>query len=176
MRYAERRSGRAVGRDRQLQQPWYVGLPLPYPAARRVRSRNVRDGDGTGGEISDMSVIASETTAVETARRWATRILGIPLELKLLGANLIIVAIAVVVMWTQFSIAPIRAEGVAILFMSLAVAAGVNFALVKLALKPVKDLELTAKRVSQGRFGERVPPSAVADRSLVHLANTMNEM
>lgn len=120
--------------------------------------------------------MADEVMPAAAARRWATRFLGIPLELKLLGANLIIVAIAMAVMWTQFSIAPIRTEGAAILGIALVVAAGVNFGLVRLALQPVKDLELTARRVSQGRFGARVPPSAVADPALAHLAVTMNEM
>ena len=42
--------GRALGRDRELQQSRDLGLPLPHPAARRVRARDVRHGDGAGGE------------------------------------------------------------------------------------------------------------------------------
>ena len=38
VRHAQRRAGRALGRDRQLQQPRHLGVPLPHPAARRVAS------------------------------------------------------------------------------------------------------------------------------------------
>ena len=46
VRHAQRRARRALGRHRQLQQPWHVGLPLPHPPARRVRAWYVRNGDG----------------------------------------------------------------------------------------------------------------------------------
>ncbi|CAA9322181.1 MAG: Multicopper oxidase, partial [uncultured Gemmatimonadaceae bacterium] len=44
VRHAQHRPRRAVGRDRRVRQPGHVGLPLPHPAARRERARDVRDG------------------------------------------------------------------------------------------------------------------------------------
>jgi len=52
----------------------------------------------------------------------------------------------------------------------------VNFALVRLALHPINTLERVARRVSEGRLGERVPSSIVADRELTQLSNTINDM
>ena len=53
VRHAQHRARRALGRDRELHQPGHLGVPLPHPAARRVGARDVRDGDGAGGEAGD---------------------------------------------------------------------------------------------------------------------------
>jgi len=58
----------------------------------------------------------------------------------------------------------------------LIVGATVNLVLVRLALRPINELQRVAKLVSQGRLGERVPASIVADRELMHLSTTINEM
>jgi signal transduction histidine kinase len=107
--------------------------------------------------------------------RWLRSILGVPLEMKLLGANLIIVGLAVLL----FGAVPIQPAGLGdtyVFVVALIVGAAVNLALVKVALGPIDALERVARRVSQGRLAERVPPSLVADHGLAHLSTTINEM
>jgi signal transduction histidine kinase len=63
-----------------------------------------------------------------------------------------------------------------VVIIALIVGATVNLVLVRLALRPINELQRVAKLVSQGRLGERVPASIVADRELMHLSTTINEM
>jgi signal transduction histidine kinase len=107
---------------------------------------------------------------------WLRVFLGVPLEVKLLGANVIILGAAVLVL---FAPARLQAEPLTDLYIvvaALIVGAMVNFALVRLALSPINALERVAKLVSEGRLAERVPASVVADRELTHLSTTINEM
>jgi signal transduction histidine kinase len=108
--------------------------------------------------------------------RWLHAILGIPLELKLLGANLIILGVAAFLLFGPLRLHPGRFADAYIVVSALIVGAAVNFALVKLALAPIEALERVAKRVSEGRLAERVPASVVADRELAHLSATINQM
>jgi signal transduction histidine kinase len=110
-----------------------------------------------------------------SAPAWLRAVLGIPLEMKLLGANLIIVIVAVVLLGAT-SIQPARLADIYVLVVALIVGAAMNIALVKLAIGPIDALERVARRVSEGRLGERVPASLVADRGLAHLSTTINEM
>jgi len=109
-------------------------------------------------------------------RRLLRSILGIPLELKLLGANLIIVGVAVLLLFGPVGPHTARLTDAYVVAIALIVGAGVNFGLVKLALRPIASLERVAKQISQGRLAERVPPSIVADSELTHLSATINEM
>ncbi len=108
--------------------------------------------------------------------RWLRMILGIPLEMKLLGANLIILGVAVLVLFGPVSFNSSRATDLSVMGIALAVGAIVNFGLVKLALRPVHTLQHVARRVSGGYLSTRVPASIVADRDLNQLANTVNHM
>jgi signal transduction histidine kinase len=101
--------------------------------------------------------------------RW---ILGIPLEMKLLGANLMILSVAVLLLEAT----PVYPGGSYVFAIALIVGAAVNFVLVKLALRPIDALEHVARRVSEGHLDERVPASLVADRGLAHLSTTINVM
>jgi signal transduction histidine kinase len=107
---------------------------------------------------------------------WLRGLLGVPLEIKLLGANLIIIGLAVLVLFAPAHLLPGPWTDVYVVVAALIVGAVVNFALVKLALRPVNALERVAKLVSEGRLAERVPASVVADRELTHLSTTINEM
>ena len=107
---------------------------------------------------------------------WLRAILAIRLQTKVLGANLVILGIAAAALWALPGVRATRPKDLVIVLGALAVGAGVSYALVRVALKPVDDLERIARRVSQGRLSERVPPSLVADPGLAHLATTMNEM
>ncbi|HEY6088918.1 MAG TPA: sensor histidine kinase [Gemmatimonadaceae bacterium] len=103
-------------------------------------------------------------------------ILGIPLEIKLLGANLVILIVAVLVLFGPTHLGSARAGEFYVFGSALLIGAIVNFGLVKLALRPVNALERVAKLVSGGRLSERVPESILADRKLMHLTVTINEM
>jgi signal transduction histidine kinase len=103
-------------------------------------------------------------------------LLGVPLEVKLLGANVIILGAAVLVLFAPARLQSEPLTALYILVASLIVGAIVNFTLVRLALRPINSLQRVAKLVSEGRLSERVPASAVADRQLTHLSTTINEM
>jgi len=108
--------------------------------------------------------------------RWLRALLGIPLEIKLLGANLIILSVAVLVLFAPAGLQAARLTDVYVVVAGLIIGAAVNFTLVRLALRPINALERVARRVSEGRLAERVPPSIVADRELTRLSTTINEM
>ena len=106
-------------------------------------------------------------------RRMLRRILGVPLVAKLLGANVLIVASALVVQTIAFD--GRRAEVVSVL-VALAAALLVNLILVRLALRPIEELEQLAHRVSEGEFEARGTPSLFADKELAKLRNTVNNL
>lgn len=108
--------------------------------------------------------------------RWLRPILQVPLEAKLLGANLIIVGVALLLMFGPVPVYPSRVIDAYIVVAALMVAAAVNAWLVRVALAPLKSIEQVAKWVSQGRLGERVPTSPIADRELERVSKTINRM
>jgi HAMP domain-containing protein len=108
--------------------------------------------------------------------RWVHPILEVPLELKLLGANLVLVGVAVLLMLRPVQPQPSRLTDAYIVAAVLILGAALNFWLVRLALMPLKSIERVARWVSQGRFGERVPTSMVADHELARLSRTINAM
>ena len=129
-----------------------------------------------GRKIGALSANVADKNRQRIIDSWIGGVLGIPLELKILGATALILGIAALVLWTHVSISGMRWADLGVLGAALAMGACVNFALVRLALRPVKDLQRVARRVSEGRLGERVPHSLVADPGLAHLATTMNKM
>jgi signal transduction histidine kinase len=108
--------------------------------------------------------------------RWLRLILEVPLEMKLLGANLIIVAVAVLFLFGPIQLTPGRLFDAYVVATALILGAIVNFVLVRLALGPIESLERVARWVSEGRLAERVPASIVADHELARLSRTINEM
>jgi signal transduction histidine kinase len=107
---------------------------------------------------------------------WLHALLGVPLEIKLLGANLIILVVAVLALFAPTRFQTGRLSDVFVVVTALIIGATVNFALVRLALRPINDLQRVTRRVSEGRLAERVPASIVADRELTRLSTTINEM
>jgi len=114
--------------------------------------------------------------ALSSSRRWLRPFLGIPLEQKLLGANLVILGVAVLLLFAPIGLNVRRFTDFSVIVGALLVGALTNFALVRLALRPIKTLEYVAHRVSEGRLAERVPPSMVADSELAELSTTINDM
>lgn len=108
--------------------------------------------------------------------QWVRSILGVPLQAKLLGANLIILGVAVLALFGPVHLHPGRLTDVYVVMTALIIGAAVNLALVRLALRPIEALARVARLVSEGRLATRVPPSIVADRELTRLSATINEM
>jgi len=108
--------------------------------------------------------------------RWLRGILAVPLEQKLVGANLLILGVAAFVLFGPVHPNPGRLTDVLVVISALVAGALANFGLVKLALRPINTLEHVARRVSEGRLADRVPPSIFADRDLAQLAATINDM
>src|SRR6476646_3008634 len=71
---------------------------------------------------------------------WVQTVLSIPLELKVLGANLLTMAAAVLLLFGPFRLEPTRLTDALIVVGALGVAAIVNFVLVRVALRPIKTL------------------------------------
>jgi len=107
---------------------------------------------------------------------WLRSLLRVPLEIKLLGANLIIVGLAVLALIAPARFLPGPWTDAYVVVGAMVVGAIVNLVLLRLALRPIKELQRVAKLVSEGRLAERVPASIVADGELTHLSTTINEM
>lgn len=95
------------------------------------------------------------------------KVLRLPLELKLLGPNLVVIGLALAAL--------AGAVSEYILLAVLLAGAVVNFVLVRLALTPVKEMQAVAERVSNGQLDARVHPSIVADEGLARLGMTFNQ-
>jgi signal transduction histidine kinase len=94
--------------------------------------------------------------------------LRVPLAVKLVGANVTVVAILLAV-WSQRT--P-RSE--AMLIAGMLVAVALHLVLVIIALRPIRDLEAVAARVWQGDFGARVERSTVADQEVLRIGSLFN--
>ena len=127
---------------------------------------------------TDLDRRAARIRRKDTPRvpRWLRLILEVPLEMKLLGANLIIVGVAGLLLFGPVQLQPTRLTDAYIVVAALILGATVNFVLVRVALGPIESLERVARWVSEGRLAERVPASMVADHELARLSKTINEM
>jgi HAMP domain-containing protein len=110
------------------------------------------------------------------APAWLCAVLGIPLEMKLLGANLIIMLGAVAMLFGPINLEPTRLGDALIVIAALVAGSVVNFVLVRIALRPINSLTQVAWLVSQGLLGARVPASIMADRELTQLSRTVNQL
>ncbi|HXV16738.1 MAG TPA: histidine kinase [Gemmatimonadaceae bacterium] len=102
------------------------------------------------------------------------RILGVPLVDKIIGANAIIIAVGFG--FEAITSRPGERTGVMALAVIMVVASIVNVLLIRLALRPVKDLVGLAERVSGGDFNARGTPSPFADEELSALGSTINSL
>ena len=102
------------------------------------------------------------------------RILSVPLVAKLIGANVIIVAS--VFLLQASAISRLSRGEIAVAVVALSLASLVNFLLVRLALKPIAELEMLAVRVNKGEFDARSVQSPYADKDLSRLSETVNSL
>src|SRR5438477_677549 len=111
--------------------------------------------------------------------RWAVTavlqgILRIPLVLKVMGANGLIVAVALVLVGSGFWG---EDQGqLLVMLAAVAIATVVNLILVSFALSPISELERVARSVSRGEFTIRAERSPIADPKLANLADTINAL
>src|SRR6185503_11569169 len=177
VRHDQHRAWRTLGRHRAMHQSGNLGLPLPHPAARRVRPRHVRDGDRARRRMTALAISPDRENerlvlhaAPERLPLWRA-FLRVPLLGKVLGANLLLIAAAVAGHFAlPFATAAIQ------LSVLLCLSFALTTALVWLALRPIAELEDTAHRVTAGDFSARVPMSVLADRDILSLSSTMNRL
>jgi signal transduction histidine kinase len=105
---------------------------------------------------------------------WRTvreRALRAPLIVKLLGANLLIAlaAAGASALWGHPSL-------VAFVCLALVISFGLNAFLVRLALRPLEELQGVAEEISHGEGYVRVIGSPLADRRVERLGTTLNRL
>ena len=113
--------------------------------------------------------------AKATPRRWVRALLGVPLFVKLLGANGVVVASALIALWMA-GWREADGSGLVILCIALGVGTLVNVLLVRLALRPLGALEETAERVWRGDLEARVPASPLADVNIARIGLVTNRL
>jgi signal transduction histidine kinase len=106
------------------------------------------------------------------------KLLQVPLGFKLMVANGVLLAAAVLAGVGLERADPFPGEvgGLAVIGGILTGMIGINWVLVKIALGPLKGLQEAADRVSRGDLEARIPHSPVADRALLNLTETFNQM
>src|SRR6476659_1414234 len=155
MRYAERRSRRALGCNSQLQVGRSLGISLPHSPACRVRSRNVRHGHRGNSELTDQRAMASTAIPLPVSASkgevpFLIRVMGfilrIPLVFKILGANAIIAGVVLLLLGSG----PRASEegAIIVVIIALTLAFAVNALLVRVALTPIEELQSVAAAVS----------------------------
>jgi signal transduction histidine kinase len=102
------------------------------------------------------------------------RFLKVPLGTKLAGANVLIALAALGASWAAFHDSAAEWRLVSVVAVALAIGLAVNLLLVRIALRPIRDLELTATRVWAGDLETRVPRSLIADAELAQVGGTLN--
>jgi signal transduction histidine kinase len=112
---------------------------------------------------------------VPRARNVVERVLQVPLLGKVAGANLLIVAAALVGVGMERRLHT-PGNAVSILGIALGLSLVVNLALVYVALRPLNDLETAASRVSAGDLEARVVSSILADRDIARIGSTLNTL
>jgi signal transduction histidine kinase len=105
---------------------------------------------------------------------WAGSLLRIPLAWKLAGANLLIALAALGADTTGHRLTGDASWTPLIMGVTITAALVINFALVGIALQPLRELETTVARVSRGEFGARVPTSALSDRDMTRVGTMFN--
>jgi signal transduction histidine kinase len=105
------------------------------------------------------------------ARDWIARLASTPLLKKLIVADVVINALALIVVRS----APTESSTLIMLAALLATLL-LNAALVYWALLPLRELERTAQRVSAGDLGLRFRVPFLADRNIARIGTTLNAL
>ncbi|HEY7942951.1 MAG TPA: sensor histidine kinase [Casimicrobiaceae bacterium] len=125
-------------------------------------------------ELQSPSGAESAAGAPRAIPRWLRAVFAVPLMVKILGAGAIIVIIALSIALTMPGLRHSGKVLVVILALALGATLVVNLFLVAIALRPMRDLEVTADRVWHGDLAARVPSSLLADRDMARVGSTIN--
>ena len=98
--------------------------------------------------------------------------LEVPLRWKLVGANAVIFIAAGVALWLGRDRSLV--DSLPIIAGALLLSFAATLFLVHIALRPLHELEETARRVHRGDLAARVGRSAVADRDMRRIGETLN--
>jgi len=105
--------------------------------------------------------------------RVVVRFLRLPLAVKLAGANALLLLASIAACWRLYRGADVWSE-LAVGALALVGGIVVNIALVRIALRPLHELESAAQRVWSGDFNARASTSSVADPELDRVSRTFN--
>jgi signal transduction histidine kinase len=94
--------------------------------------------------------------------------LRVPLVVKLVGANLAVVALLIAIRSGLTNSSGFVADAAIVIALAL------HVVLVLIALRPIRDLEAVAERVWQGDFGARVERSTIADHEVLRIGAMFN--
>ena len=114
-------------------------------------------------------------------RGWIDVLLGVPLSHKLVAASVAVAAVvAAVTLLTVRQVTALQAAPDGLVIAGAFAVGGVllailHGALVRLALRPIRELERVAARVKAGDFSARVEPTLFADRQLEQVAGQFND-
>jgi len=103
------------------------------------------------------------------------KLLKVPLAGKLVGAQAIVVALCGVLV-AALGLRPAGPEGILLLAVAGLSGLPITIALVNIALRPLRQLEATARRVGEGDYDARVPDTLLADRTMMRVARTFNTL
>jgi signal transduction histidine kinase len=105
---------------------------------------------------------------------WIEQLLRIPLPLKLVGANILLLvaaaATALVLRQRELNTAPV----LAVVIVAFVAALLINTGLVMLAVRPIRVLEKTVNTLWRGDLAARVPASLLADRHVARVGRMFN--
>ncbi len=107
---------------------------------------------------------------------WLGAILRVPLAIKLAGANAVIVLAALISAVALHLGGASEVRFLVILAVAMIGSVVVNLLLVALALRPLADLESTARRIWEGDLSARVPKSRLADGNLLRIGEATNSL
>lgn len=123
-------------------------------------------------------MIESEALPAKRSGAWwihrgIRHLLRLSLEMKLLIPNVAVILISLIAFKGSVSN---ETKGLEYLVLSLLImGSAANFIAVRVALRPVKDMQRVAEDVANGNMNARVKPSIIADVGLSQLGTTLNE-
>lgn len=119
--------------------------------------------------------LSASRSSTEAIRRFLRALLRLPLTWKIAGANVLLI-IAVLALVNGPHPAWVTWSDKTIIVAVLGAGALSMLALVRLALRPIHELERLARRIGGGDLNARAQASPLADRDMARLAKTMNAL
>jgi len=162
----------------QAARPEEAFRPVPHGALltrleradQSIRGFQDRDADLD----ADLTARQVDGQGVRRVPRWIQRLLRIPLPMKLVGANVLLLVVAattaLVLRHRELSTGPV----LTVVIIAYLAALMLNTGLVMLAVRPLRVLEKTVDTIWHGDLDARVPMSLLADRHVRRVARMFN--